>query len=103
MDFKDNTFDLIIDKGLTDCLLCGDDGEEDVSTALGEISRVLSSGGSYICVSFGDPESREDYFQSKGYNWAVGKPQKVPKPPTSASKTESKSEEYHWVYATKKK
>lgn len=36
---------------------------------LSEISRVLKNKGYYICVSYGDPEIRFNYFENKSYNW----------------------------------
>mmetsp|Transcript_25332 Transcript_25332/g.45026 ORF Transcript_25332/g.45026 Transcript_25332/m.45026 type:complete len:209 (+) Transcript_25332:207-833(+) len=105
MDFKDNTYDLIVDKGLSDCLLCGDDGEDDISTSLSEISRVLAPGGVYICVSFGDPDSREDYFSSKGFHWEVSRPVSVPKPAISSQQKQSNhdaNDQVHWCYIAKK-
>jgi len=101
MDFKDGTFDVVVDKALTDCLLCGDDGEEDLANSLAEISRVLKPGGSYVCVSFGEPECREEYFQSKGFNWECQKPISIPKPTISSSNTD-KVKEVHWCYVVKK-
>mmetsp|Transcript_25843 Transcript_25843/g.41562 ORF Transcript_25843/g.41562 Transcript_25843/m.41562 type:complete len:203 (-) Transcript_25843:371-979(-) len=102
MDFKDSTFDVVVDKGLTDCLLCGDDGEEDIGISMGEVSRVLKSGGAYLCVSFGEPDTRESYFQSKGFNWEVQKPVSVPKPSISSGKIEQQSNEFHWCYVARK-
>mmetsp|Transcript_27098 Transcript_27098/g.37718 ORF Transcript_27098/g.37718 Transcript_27098/m.37718 type:complete len:180 (+) Transcript_27098:277-816(+) len=102
MDFKDNTFDVIVDKGLTDCLLCGEEGEDDISNSMGEVSRVLKPGGAYFCCSFGDPETREDYFESKSFGWTLEKPISVSKPSISSGKLEQQSNEFHWCYIAKK-
>lgn len=36
---------------------------------LGEISRLLKNKGYYICVSYGDPDIRFNYFDDKNYQW----------------------------------
>jgi len=77
-------------------------GEEDIGISMGEVSRVLKSGGAYLCVSFGEPDTRESYFQSKGFNWEVQKPVSVPKPSISSGKIEQQSNEFHWCYVARK-
>lgn len=37
---------------------------------LSEISRVLKNKGFYICISYGDPDIRNHYFEGEGYRWA---------------------------------
>ena len=58
MAYKDETFDLIIDKSTIDALLCGDHSFMIVAKMLKEISRVLKTGGIYLIVSYGKPENR---------------------------------------------
>ena len=58
MAYKDETFDLIVDKSTIDALLCGDHSFMIVAKMLKEISRVLKTGGYYIIVSYGQPENR---------------------------------------------
>jgi hypothetical protein len=45
-----NSFDVIIDKALLDCILCSDD-ESLVFKAIENIHRCLISGGTYFLVS----------------------------------------------------
>jgi ubiquinone/menaquinone biosynthesis C-methylase UbiE len=52
--FPDNDFQVVLDKGASDCLFFV--GQADVSTALVEILRVLKRGGCFISVS------REPFF-----------------------------------------
>ena len=58
MAYKDETFDLIIDKSTIDALLCGDHSFMIVAKMLKEISRVLKTGGYYVIISYGQPENR---------------------------------------------
>jgi ubiquinone/menaquinone biosynthesis C-methylase UbiE len=58
MAYKDETFDLIIDKSTIDALLCSDHSFMIVAKMLKEISRVLKTGGYYVIISYGQPENR---------------------------------------------
>ena len=62
MEFEDGSFDLILDKGTLDCILCGDNSTINIEKVVNEIYRVLSNNGVYICVTYGLPESRENLF-----------------------------------------
>ncbi len=54
--FEDASFQGILDKGLLDALLCGDDAEGDAAKVLGEVWRLLQPGaGVYIMVTSGEP------------------------------------------------
>lgn len=61
MEFNDNSFDIVIDKGTLDALCCGDDysipGE-----LLNEMKRVCKIGGEIWMVSNKDGESRRHIF-----------------------------------------
>ena len=58
--FENGEFQAIVDKATLDCLFYA--GEEDVLTAMAEISRVLRKRGVYICVSCAPPEERRKFF-----------------------------------------
>ena len=64
-DFKDETFDLVIDKSTIDALLCGDHSFENVALMTKEISRVLKTGGIYFIISYGRPENRLLHLERK--------------------------------------
>ena len=53
--FEDATFDVVIDKGTLDSILCGDSSGPNSIKALHEIYRVLKPNGVYICVTYGLP------------------------------------------------
>ena len=60
MKFNDLEFDIVIDKGTFDALLCG---EKSIQVKmLDEIYRVLKYNGIYLCVSHGNPETRVNNF-----------------------------------------
>ena len=57
------SFHLIIDKGTFDCVACGEQNTHSkIEAMLDNIYRILSPGGSFICVSRGAPETRLLYF-----------------------------------------
>jgi ubiquinone/menaquinone biosynthesis C-methylase UbiE len=37
---------------------------------LAEVSRVLKKKGYYICISYGDSDIRNHYFEGENYKWA---------------------------------
>ena len=57
-----NEFNIVIDKGTLDSILCGDDSEANTEIMMSEINRVLCKDGYYICISYGDRERRESYL-----------------------------------------
>ena len=78
---------------------------------LKEVSRVLKNKGIYICVSYGDPDIRNHYFEDKneGYGWGKKNPwpYKVFKPTVeqgekdiifSDKDKERNKDYYHYVY-----
>lgn len=73
-------FNLIIDKGLLDSLLCGDDGGSRGKQMLWEMLRLLTTDGCYICVSHADPKQRipvlenikiDDKSKRAAYKWDI--------------------------------
>jgi ubiquinone/menaquinone biosynthesis C-methylase UbiE len=58
LQYEDNYFDLIIDKSTMDALLCGDQSFLNVAIMLKEVQRVLKVGGTYMIISYGQPENR---------------------------------------------
>ena len=58
-DFVSDSFDLVIDKGTLDAMICGRTGIKDVGRMMREIFRVLRSPGSYVLISHMDFASDE--------------------------------------------
>ena len=78
---------------------------------LREISRVLKNKGVYICVSYGDPDIRNHYFEDRAEKYDWGRkhqwPYKVFKPTIehgekevvfSDKDKEKNKDYYHYVY-----
>ena len=69
MEFKDNSFEAIIDKGTIDAILCGNDSISNVDMVLSEVYRCLSRSGVFLLISFGKPENRMEFLQE--YKWQI--------------------------------
>jgi ubiquinone/menaquinone biosynthesis C-methylase UbiE len=61
-DFKQGEFNVVLDKGTLDSILCGDNSTPNAEKMLSEIHRVLAPNGIYICVTYGDEEHRKKFF-----------------------------------------
>eukprot|EP00003_Mantamonas_plastica_P031682 TRINITY_DN8335_c0_g1_i4.p1 TRINITY_DN8335_c0_g1~~TRINITY_DN8335_c0_g1_i4.p1 ORF type:complete len:116 (-),score=24.68 TRINITY_DN8335_c0_g1_i4:120-437(-) len=70
-ELGNNSFDVVIEKATVDSVLTGDNSTKKVDTLMSEISRVLSSEGVFISVSFGEPDARMEYYQKDDYGWEV--------------------------------
>jgi len=64
----DDAFDVVIDKGCLDCILCGDESTKRITGALKEVSRALKPGGTFISISFA--EDRNDVYNNAAeFQW----------------------------------
>jgi len=52
------SFDVVIDKGTADALLCGSGADEQVRALVAEAARVLKPGGAFLLISYGTPDKR---------------------------------------------
>ena len=95
MAYKDETFDLVIDKSTIDALLCGDHSFMIVAKMLKEISRVLKTGGYYIIISYGKPENRMIHLERYHLAFEV-------QIYTIKRAEEDEQEKIHYVYICKK-
>ena len=69
--YKDEMFDLIIDKSTIDSLLCGESSFMNVATMTKEISRVLKTGGYYVIISYGSPEDRMPHLEREHLGFEI--------------------------------
>lgn len=70
--FPNEAFDIIIDKGTLDTVLCASESMRNSGLVLSECSRVLNSkGGVYAAISYGQPQSRLGYMEKSKYKWTV--------------------------------
>jgi ubiquinone/menaquinone biosynthesis C-methylase UbiE len=53
MAFDDESFDVVVDKGCLDAILCSEGSHPSMLAMFREINRVLKRDGVYICVSHG--------------------------------------------------
>jgi len=65
MSYDNESFDIVIDKGTTDAVLCGEDSYLNMALIVSECQRVLKTGGKYIVISHGIPEIRKFHFERK--------------------------------------
>ena len=68
-EFETGKFDAVIDKACFDAILCGDNSGPNSEAMLNEVYRVLNPGGVYICITYGVPEKRVNYFMKKEFDW----------------------------------
>jgi len=69
--FANASFDVIIDKGTLDAILCGTDSMKHSTSMLAEMHRVLKPGGTFFIISYGEPKTRLIYLDKPRYNWMV--------------------------------
>ena len=107
-EMQDGIFDCVIDKACFDAILCGDNSKPNSEAMLNEVHRVLSPSGVYICITYGIPKMREDYFKRSDFSWTVIT-QKVAKQTISTSnvisggKTTMQDESnFHYIYIMRK-
>ena len=64
-DFDSGQFNIVIDKGTLDSVLCSENPVQNCQKMISEVYRVLNHGGKYICISFGDSEHRMKFLKAK--------------------------------------
>ena len=104
-EFQNHEFNVVVDKGTLDTILCGDNSESNVEKMLCEINRVLKPNGVYICISYGYEEQRKEFLKSKLINFWDYKVDKVAKPSVIMSgqiNDEKDPKNYHYVYTMTK-
>ena len=97
-DFDSGQFNIVLDKGTLDSVLCSENPVQNCQKMISEVYRVLNHGGKYICISFGDSEHRMKFFKSQ--NWVNINYEKIIKP---FARNENNTEgldfnNYHFVY-----
>ena len=68
-EFEENSFEIVIDKGALDCILCGEKSKENFEKSLSEIYRILCPDGKYIMISFNTPLYIKKYLNE--YDWLI--------------------------------
>jgi len=98
--YEDSTFDLVIDKSTIDALLCGDYSFLNVCIMTKEVQRVLKTGGIYMIISYGQPDSRLFHLEREhlSFNLNIYTIKKQYQIENSGSQEKS-----HYVYICQKK
>lgn len=100
--YPDASFDLIVNKGTMDSILCSNGAITNTRKMMMECSRVLKPHGSMIVVSHGKPDDRMLYFENDEKWWNGGvKVYKVPKPNVGALVAATGSKD-HFIYVASK-
>ena len=73
MNFADNSFDCVIDKGTLDAIMTDDTANtiEKVTTMIAEIRRVLKNNGRYICVTLAQGHIVDFLVDTFAARWLV--------------------------------
>eukprot|EP00003_Mantamonas_plastica_P023452 TRINITY_DN4227_c0_g2_i1.p1 TRINITY_DN4227_c0_g2~~TRINITY_DN4227_c0_g2_i1.p1 ORF type:complete len:227 (+),score=37.94 TRINITY_DN4227_c0_g2_i1:70-681(+) len=102
MSFKTGEFDAVIDKACLDSVLCSENSSKSGDKMLKEVSRVLKSGGVYLCVSYANPGLRQATLEKSKYHWTVDV-QTIDKPTAEGVTHEDpEAEPVHYIYTMTK-
>ena len=71
LDYEDNQFDIVFDKAVFDCVLCGIDADSKVKIFMKEVYRVIKPNGYYFLVSNTGPENRLKYLQGRNLKYDI--------------------------------
>lgn len=97
MEFPAGKFNVVIDKGTLDSVLCGEGSTRNMQKTLTEISRVLQPNGVFVCISHGDPSYRLTYLQYPEFGWNVVV-QTVTKPMMGLMASMDEETNVHYIY-----
>lgn len=108
LDFHPGVFDVIVDKGTLDSLLCSDEADRNAALACAEYSRVLAPGGVCLILSYGVPENRLALLQADKHGWDLKPTIMIGKPSLKLELEEdersaTKKEEVHYCYVCVKR
>uniref|UniRef100_A0A7S3PZ44 Methyltransferase domain-containing protein n=2 Tax=Chaetoceros debilis TaxID=122233 RepID=A0A7S3PZ44_9STRA len=105
LPFPDESFDLIINKGTLDAILCSNGAITRCNKMMAECSRVLKGHGSMVVVSHGTPENRKVCFENSAH-WQQQKGGveycTVPKPKIGNGEFQNDGPMYHYIYIARK-
>ena len=103
LDFDSSCFDVVLDKGTLDSILCGMNAQDNSMRALKEVRRVLKPGGIYLCISYGMPEYRINFLGFEGCNWEIDAVQvlKELEGEEEFGKVDESEKQYHYIYQCK--
>ncbi|RNA05216.1 endothelin-converting enzyme 2 [Brachionus plicatilis] len=79
LEFEDNSFDCVIEKGTLDALLVDEKDPWNMSQEnkfkmqiiLEQVSRILKNGGVFISITFAQPHFRKPLYAHDKFNWSI--------------------------------
>ncbi|XP_038720806.1 eEF1A lysine and N-terminal methyltransferase isoform X1 [Tripterygium wilfordii] len=71
MQFTDDTFGAVLDKGGLDALMEPEHGSELGNRYLSEVKRVLKSGGKFVCLTLAESHVLDLFFPKFRFGWKV--------------------------------
>ena len=69
LKFKNESFDIVFDKGTLDAVVLGSNQEENVYITMREVWRVLKFGGYFIIITSAEPKNSLDLYKGSGMSW----------------------------------
>lgn len=69
--YEDNQFDIVFNKAVFDCVLCGIDANSKAKTFMKEVYRIIKPNGYYFLVSNTGPEDRLKYLQGNNLKYDI--------------------------------
>ena len=97
--FDGCAYDLVLDKALFDCVLCGSQNLSGVALMTAEAFRVLKPGGAYVVVSHGAPQTRLGYLERPALDWRVSI---VPVQKPRIAAEPQRADDVYYVYVCRK-
>jgi ubiquinone/menaquinone biosynthesis C-methylase UbiE len=71
LNYPDESFDVCIDKGCLDSILCGDSSTVKVNDSIYHVLRVLKKNGTFMLISHWPPEKWLGYLEIEAYHWSI--------------------------------
>jgi len=71
MKFAPKHFDVVFDKGTLDAILCGGDSARSAGRMLWNVHKVMKPGSKFFVITYGAPQSRENYLKNRRFQWDV--------------------------------
>jgi len=97
----DGCFDVVIDKGLFDALLCSENRGANIKQLLSELFRVLKPGGVYLLISHGAPASRMQHITTRSQFQSI-EHTIIPRPYNSKMGVKDETKKPHYIYACRR-
>ena len=71
LEFDDESFDAVIDKGCYDTLLTSEESTSSIQKYLAHVARVLKPEGKFMCISVWHPDELLEMLSNQDYSWKV--------------------------------